>query len=820
MGYRALWAKWILRDLRSRWIQVILISFVIAIGTGTYSGLSSTTSWRLKSNDASFSATNMHDFKVYSQSGNLFQEGEIGEILAPLVNKGVITGVEDRLTLPTQIKAEGVNGSVIAPGLLVGIDESRGVSQIDKLHFTGGDWGNYDTGSTIDYAVLDHTFAENNGIPNSSIIELPGGKKIEVSGTGLTPQHFIPINDSGLGFGGVFAIVYMPLNKVQFLQNQEGKTSESLITISNPENRKNLKTELTLILQQSFPNYGIGIEEKKEDRVYKLLYEGAGADQKFYHVIGIAILLGAVFAAFNLTVRVVQSQRREIGIGMAMGASLLSLAARPIILGLNISIFGTIFGILVGKLINGTMRTVLMQELPLPIWLTPFEPKYFLWVGIGGFLAPIIATLVPVIYGLNIQPIDAIRTGHLAPVRKGLSPLLSRLPFPGNTFWQIPFRNLLRTPRRTFLTLLGIAGVIGVMTSVLGMVDSFSLTLDKATSESSIKGSQRIEVIFDKFQAVDSPIFTYLKDSEAVTEIQPVIQFAGTASNIEHKKSGDEISILTTVIDFQNTMWRPTLVSGKYPKEHNEILISSAAAKSLGATSGDQVLVNHPIVTVQGTPSFLKSQFTISGIHPHPFRAYSYVASSQAKESGMDGLAGGVWIKTDQSADWDKIQTDLYTIAGVSSVQESGINDRAMKEELKGQMNILKIVQFVVLFLALLIAFNTASINMDDRAREHATFMAFGLPVSKIMLMSIIESATLGLLASIAGLGIGFLLLDYFINTVFASALPEIGMYLSVSTTTYVNTIVLGVFAVGIAPVFAIRKLTRTNIPSTLRVLE
>tara|TARA_B100000470_G_C19779946_1_gene387200 strand:- start:261 stop:1778 length:1518 start_codon:yes stop_codon:yes gene_type:complete len=505
---------------------------------------------------------------------------------------------------------------------------------------------------------------------------------------------------------------------------------------------------------------------------------------------------------------------------MAMGASLLSLAARPIILGLNISIFGTIFGILVGKLINGTMRTVLMQELPLPVWLTPFEPKYFLWVGIGGFLAPIIATLVPVIYGLNIQPIDAIRTGHLAPIRKGLSPLLSRLPLPGNTFWQIPFRNLLRTPRRTFLTLLGIAGVIGVMTSVLGMVDSFSLTLDKATSESSIKGSQRIEVIFDKFQAVDSPIFTYLKDSEAVTEIQPVIQFAGTASNIEHKKSGDEISILTTVIDFQNTMWRPTLVSGKYPKEHNEILISSAAAKSLGATSGDQVLVNHPIVTVQGTPSFLKSQFTISGIHPHPFRAYSYVASSQAKESGMDGLAGGVWIKTDQSADWDKIQTDLYTIAGVSSVQESGINDRAMKEELKGQMNILKIVQFVVLFLALLIAFNTASINMDDRAREHATFMAFGLPVSKIMLMSIIESATLGLLASIAGLGIGFLLLDYFINTVFASALPEIGMYLSVSTTTYVNTIVLGVFAVGIAPVFAIRKLTRTNIPSTLRVLE
>ena len=820
MSYRALWVKWILRDLRSRWIQVILISFVIAIGTGTYSGLSSTTSWRLKSNDASFSKTNMHDFKVYSQTGNLFQEGKIREVLAPLVKNGLITGIEERLSLPTQIKAEGINGSIIAPGLLVGIDKSRGAPQIDKLHLTEGDWGNYDTGSKIDYVVLDHTFAETNGIPNSSIIELPGNKKIKVSGTGLTPQHFIPINDSGLGFGGVFAIVYMPLEKVQHIRNQEGKTSESLITISESENTENIKTELKLLLQQSFPNYGIGIEWKKEDRVYKLLYEGADADQKFYHVIGIAILLGAVFAAFNLTVRVVQSQRREIGIGMAMGASLLSLAARPIILGINISILGTIFGIFVGKLINGAMRNVLMQELPLPIWLTPFEPKYFLWVGIGGFLAPIIATLVPVIFGLNIQPVEAIRTGHLAPIRKGLSPLLSRLPLPGNTFWQMPFRNLLRTPRRTFLTMLGIAGVIGVMTSVLGMVDSFTLTLDKATSESSIKESPRIEVVFNSFQPVDAAIFTYLKDKQGVSKIQPVIQFAGTAKNKDANNSDIEINLLTTIIDFQNTMWRPTLVSGKYPEEPNEMLISSAAAKSLEVTSGDQVLVNHPIITVQGSPGFLETQFTISGIHPHPFRAYSYMVPSQTKESGMYGLAGGVWIQTDQSADLDNIQTDLYSITGVSSVQESGINDRAMKEELKGQMDILKIVQFIVLFLALLIAFNTASINMDDRAREHATIMAFGLPVGKIMLMSIIESATLGLLASILGLGIGFLLLDYFINTVFASALPEIGMYLAVSTSTYATTIILGVFAVGIAPIFAIRKLTKANIPSTLRILE
>ena len=40
------------------------IALVIAIGTGTYAGLSSTTRWRMAANEASFGMTNMHDLRV------------------------------------------------------------------------------------------------------------------------------------------------------------------------------------------------------------------------------------------------------------------------------------------------------------------------------------------------------------------------------------------------------------------------------------------------------------------------------------------------------------------------------------------------------------------------------------------------------------------------------------------------------------------------------------------------------------------------------------------------------------------------------------
>ena len=53
--------RWSARDLRRRWVQVAAIALIIAIGTGVYSALGSTATWRRTSNDASFAAVGMYD---------------------------------------------------------------------------------------------------------------------------------------------------------------------------------------------------------------------------------------------------------------------------------------------------------------------------------------------------------------------------------------------------------------------------------------------------------------------------------------------------------------------------------------------------------------------------------------------------------------------------------------------------------------------------------------------------------------------------------------------------------------------------------------
>ena len=80
------------------------------------------------------------------------------------------------------------------------------------------------------------------------------------------------------------------------------------------------------------------------------------------------------------------------------------------------------------------------------------------------------------------MPVDAITTTH-ASARSGLAPLLRRLRWPVSAFRRMPLGNVLRAPRRTVLTALGIGAAVATLVVVLGMLDSFNVTMDRNKTE-------------------------------------------------------------------------------------------------------------------------------------------------------------------------------------------------------------------------------------------------------------------------------------------------------------------------------------------------
>jgi len=126
----------------------------------------------------------------------------------------------------------------------------------------------------------------------------------------------------------------------------------------------------------------------------------------------------------------------------------------------------------------------------------------------------------------------------------------------------------------------------------------------------------------------------------------------------------------------------------------------------------------------------------------------------------------------------------------------------------------------MALLLALLVAFNSASIATDERAREHATMLAFGVPLRRVLRIEVIESVLLGLAGTVVGLAVGIAIIAWFVGVKVPEMMPELGIPIAVAPGTIGAALVVGVVVVGLAPLLMSRRLRRMDLPGTLRLVE
>jgi putative ABC transport system permease protein len=168
----------------------------------------------------------------------------------------------------------------------------------------------------------------------------------------------------------------------------------------------------------------------------------------------------------------------------------------------------------------------------------------------------------------------------------------------------------------------------------------------------------------------------------------------------------------------------------------------------------------------------------------------------------------------------DDAKRALFERQGVSSVQGVSALAEQIRDLLEEFVVVLRVVEGAMLLIALLIAFNSSSISMDERAREHATMFAFGVPLRTVLGMAMLENLILGIVSTAAGLGAGWLLLHAIMATRVADTFPDINMIVTLGAPTIAITVVLGVLMVCIAPLVDVLRLRAMDIPAKLKVME
>jgi putative ABC transport system permease protein len=278
--------------------------------------------------------------------------------------------------------------------------------------------------------------------------------------------------------------------------------------------------------------------------------------------------------------------------------------------------------------------------------------------------------------------------------------------------------------------------------------------------------------------------------------------------------------LIVELIDLDRATWTPTIVDGNDGVAGDGLIIARKAARDLGVERGDTVTLRHPIRLEDGGFALAESQLEIGGLHANPIRTLAFGDLGEADRFGLVGLANTVQAYPSTGSDRLDVQQGLFTLPGVASTQAVARVSELFDEALEQFVGFLIITATAVLLLALLIAFNATRITVEERRREHATMRAFGLPVRTVMAVVTKESVLVGVAATAIGIGAGSLFLGWMLRSLATTSLPDFGIEFYLSPTTLAIAGAVGIVAVAAAPLFLVRKVSRMNLPDTLRVME
>jgi putative ABC transport system permease protein len=814
------WLRWAWRDLRRRWLQVAAIALIIALGTGIYAGLGGQETWRLTSLERSNEILQFHDLRVGLTTGSFV---DTDAVVASVAEVDGIARVEPRLVLDTLVDASTADQTILVAGRIVGVDPAQGGPLVDRIYY---DQGRALTEADGDVAVLETKFTRYYGLEPGAKLALIGGTELDVVGIGLSPEYYQILPDQvGFTMQGEanLAVIYTPLSTAQAIYSREGLVNDLRIQLADGADRAAVQAAVEDQLSRDFPSIGFGVTAGEDDPVYSLLYHDAIEDQEMLDLIAYFFLFGAALAAFNLAGRIVESQRRQIGIGMALGVPRRWLAVRPLLVGLQIALIGTVLGLLLGLAFTYGFGMVMAAFIPMPYFpAIMLHAPSFLLAALLGITLPLLATLIPVYQAVRTEPLEAIH-GHLSAKSSGLNRWLKRVSLPGNTFSQMPLNNVLRSPKRTLLTVFGVAVAIALLFIFLGLLDTMLGTFDQLRHALLYRSPDRHVVTLDTFYPADHEqvrglaMLTTETGQPLFEIIEPGLRLSGQLINGE-----EEMMSLLEFYQVDSAIWTPALLNGQLHGAIDEpgMVIARKAADDLGVEVGDTLLLEHPFREGPFAFRTATTAMTVAGIHDNPVRGFSYVALDNARITGLEGLTNVLVVTPAQGVTLAQIRRVLFAYPGIVAVDMVAEMAEGFDDLMALILQVLRIMQGAVLFIAFLIAFNSTSINIDDRLREVATMFAFGVRPRTVMWMQIGENVLLGLLGTVIGGLLGWVMLNQMMVARMEVMLEDINLLITIAPLSLILAVVLGVGAVALTPLLSVLKLRRIDIPSTLRVME
>ena len=704
------------RELRRIKFRAIGAGLLIMLAVGLYMSLAAMFPSAMGTLDYMVENQNLNDLVVRVESG---MEDQVNALES-------IEGVEEAESRINLASRALINEEQV-PATLLGLDPSK-EPDINKLDITDGTYFPSQYDGT---ALVEKGYADFEGIAvgdKISVLTTGGYQELTVVGLAYSPEFtFMPINpQSIIPVPGTLAVIYLPeqwiragfgipdqvVNEFTFLleEGKEGTAQQSIEEYLAPD----------IILFSITKDEVYGYALIKED------LEQAGS---FNMVIAGLILIVAFFVVYSAFTRMVQEQRREIGILRALGYRRGQIMTSYLYVALLIGLLSSFVGIVVGIPMGIAFSDFYVQ------WTIHASSTQFIFptdaMFTGMLFGPVVAVLATAIavWGtVRLEPHQAIkgmgnkvrksrREGRVSRARK-------------NYMLTYAWKKLTRQKGRTALMVIAVAFSIVLGSMAFLMVASFNNSIAESIEES---GSWNL--VMDYAISLDEENATSIT-SEFIEEEVLVSKVAVDWTSGERQGSGAAIGMRQ-----DQTLYTFTLDSGERANSPDEAMISYNLFRKQGVEVGDQITV----FTMMGTVTL-----NITGVVDDTIGSV-YVNESVIGDLIARTVYSGAYLMAEDEHIQDA-KDDLLEYARVANVQNKESIKYGMDALFENYQFLLYLIGFIAVTIAAIAISNIVYVSVLEKRTEYGQLRAIGYrrkDVSRSIYLEVIILVIIGAIVAI-----------------------------------------------------------------------
>ena len=480
-------------------------------------------------------------------------------------------------------------------------------------------------------------------------------------------------------------------------------------------------------------------------------------------VFPIIFFLVAALVSLTTMTRMVEEERTQIGTLKALGYKKSAITAKFVWYALLSTLLGSVVGVVLGEsllpiLIIRTYRTVYMH-----LTQTVVQPHI-----LNAVAATVLALLATV--GGAVAASARVLSENPAALMRPEAPKIGKRTFVEDIdfIWmrlnfaqKAACRNLFRYKKRLFMTILGVAGCMALLLAGFGIRDSVEMLPEKQFNRVfSYQGTVGADTSLSR--AERRQLLSKVASVEGVTEY---LQTKSIVTYAETEK-GDTSAYLIVPQDTVKLGEYVHLREARFPHDDvaltdDGILITEKFAKALGVSAGDMITIKEdetaePVGDVR-----------VAGVVENYLSSYIYMTPNIYKALyGETASLNAALIKVDPSADTNAVAEDLLDINGVTSVSMNATT-QAQVNSMLGNLNVIIAVMILAAgLLAFIVLYNLNNINITERRRELATLKVLGFYPGELAAYVYRENVILTLFGTVLGMGLGFVLHWFVMQTV------------------------------------------------------